>query len=81
MIYKVSVLHPTKSGPELSDVTNIAADRFTPNDDGSISFWNDESRFLSADRSTLVAYLPFLPEGEHSSWVIEDDTSVGDEVN
>ena len=66
MIFKVSVFKRGKSGPVITEVAEVLADRFIVGGSDSpftanvagISFFNDERKFIGADTETLVAFLP-----------------------
>ena len=61
MIFSVSVFKRGKSGPVISKVDDILADRFVVENDHSafgVSFYNDDKKFMRDTQSTLVAFLP-----------------------
>lgn len=66
MIFTVSVFKRGKSGPVLTKVEEVLADRFVADDSISgIEFYNDNKSWRGKVTSTLVAFFP-----DHD-WVIK----------
>ena len=59
MIFTVSVFKRGKSGPVITKVEEVLADRFVTDDNlDGVEFYNDDKSWRGRITSTLVAFLP-----------------------